>query len=192
VRVQVEEDAIGQIRVGQPVQVYVDALGKNPIEGVIQSIVPRANWQQGSRSFPVIVRMPNTIQSGQPRLKEGMLARITFRGSSREVLLVDKDAIDRSSGKPIIYLVKSDNRVRAVEVQDGMSQGRFTEVTGDLQAGDRIVTEGVERLRPYQEVTILDHVLDHVLGHAIGGEEPSTIVTDSSEDSDCQPPTAGG
>ena len=188
VRVQVEEDAIGQIRVGQQVEVHVDALGKDSMEGVIESIVPRANWQQGSRSFPVIVRMPNTIESGQPKLKEGMLARITFHGASREVLLVDKDAIDRSSGKPIVYLVQPDNRVRAVEVQDGMSQGQFTEVSGELQAGDQIVTEGVERLRPYQEVIVVNQTQDQ----ARGAEDPAAIATDSSEESDSTPPTAGG
>ncbi|MEO2045519.1 MAG: efflux RND transporter periplasmic adaptor subunit [Pirellulales bacterium] len=182
VRVQVEENAIGQISVGQNVEVHVDALGKGPMEGVINSIVPRTKWQQGSRSFPVIVRMPNTIESGQPMLKEGMLARIAFYGATREVLLINKDAIDRSSGKPMVYIVQSDNRVRAVEVQDGLSQGQFIEVCGDLQAGDRIVTEGVERLRPYQEVIVVNRKQEQVKGE----EGPASIATDSSS------PNAGG
>jgi HlyD family secretion protein len=182
VRVQVEEDAIGQIGVGQNVEVHVDALGKDPMKGVIDSIVPRTNWQQGSRSFPVIVRMPNTIESGQPMLKEGMLARIAFYGATREVLLVNKDAIDRSSGKPMVYIVQPDNRVRAVEVQDGLSQGQFIEVSGDLQAGDRIVTEGVERLRPYQEVIVVNRTQEQVKGE----EGPASIATDSSS------PNTGG
>jgi len=98
----------------------------------------------------------NRITDQQPDLKEGMLARITFRGLNREVLLIDKDSIDRSSGRSMVFVVESDNRVRSVEVQSGMSQGQFIEVEGDIQVGDRLVTEGVERLRPFQQVVILE------------------------------------
>ena len=189
VRVQVEEDAIGQIRLGQQVEIHVDALAQQSIGGVIRSVVPRAEWRQGSRSFPVIVRLPNTIESRQPKLKEGMLARVTFHGAPREVLLIDKDAIDRSSGRPLVYLVQADNRVRAVEVQEGMSQGQLVEVTGNLQAGDRLVTEGVERLRPFQEVAILAPRGGDK--PAPGGDSTSAIATDSTEESEPHQPAGG-
>jgi multidrug efflux pump subunit AcrA (membrane-fusion protein) len=156
VRVQVEEDAVEEIRVGQHVDVYVEAIGDEAIDGEIRQIVPKAAWQQGSRSFPIVVRMANTITDGQPRLKEGMSARITFRGPPREVLLVDKDSIDRSSGHAMVFVVEADNRVRAVEIRDGMSQGQLIEVVGDVRAGDQLVTEGVERLRPFERVIVLD------------------------------------
>ncbi|MCA9231829.1 MAG: efflux RND transporter periplasmic adaptor subunit [Planctomycetales bacterium] len=157
IRVQVEEDAIQDIRVGQHTEVYVDAIGAKPFDGEIRSIVPKSNWQQGSRSFPVVVRVANKIVDGQPLLKEGMLARIAFHGQPREALLVAKDSIDRSSGQPVVFVVEPDNRVRAVTVRNGMSQGNLVEVEGDLQAGDRLVTEGVERLRPFQKVVIIDN-----------------------------------
>jgi len=156
IRVQVEEDVVQEIRVGRPIEVFVDALGKEPFAGEIRAIVPKSNWQQGSRSFPVVVRVTNRITDQQPHLKEGMLAHITFRGQSREVLLIDKDSIDRSSGRLMVFVVEPDNRVRSVEVQSGMSQGQFIEVVGDIQVGDQLVTEGVERLRPFQQVVILE------------------------------------
>ena len=100
--------------------------------------------------------MSNTVVEHQPRLKEGMLARIIFRGAPREVLLIDKDSIDRSSGESIVFVVDEDSRARAVTVQTGTSQGQFIEVVGDVQPGERLVTEGVERLRPFQQVTVLE------------------------------------
>ena len=131
VRVQVEEDVIGQIRIGQQVDIRCRCVGSSKcIEGAIRAVVPRADWRLGSRSFPVIVRLPNTIEARQPRLKEGMVARITFHGAPREVLLIDKDAIDRSTGRSVVYLVQPDSLVRAIEVQEGMSQGQWLKSAG--------------------------------------------------------------
>jgi len=190
VRVLVEEDAIGQIHVGQQVEVHVDSLAEEPIEGAIRAVVPSADWRQGSRSFPVIVRLPNTIKSKQPRLKEGMLARITFHGEPRAALLVDKDAIDRSSGQSLVYVVQSDRRVRAVAVQDGMSQGQFIEVRGDLRAGDLLVTEGVERLRPFQEVTVLATAADEDRSKRENGRS-TAFATDSTDPAKPLQPAGG-
>jgi multidrug efflux pump subunit AcrA (membrane-fusion protein) len=39
-----------------------------------------------------------------------------------------------------------------------MAQGEFIEVQGGIQAGDRIVIRGGERLRPGQEVELQEQV----------------------------------
>lgn len=156
VRVNVNESQIDQIQVGQMVDVSVDALGGSLIAGRVEFIVPRSEWQQGSRSFPVVVRMKNQISNGIPQLKEGMVARITFRGPPRQGLLAHKDAIIRSAGLATVFVVESDGTVRAVNVIEGLSEGEFIEVEGDLETGDLLVTEGVERLRPYDRVTVID------------------------------------
>ena len=156
VRVNVEESQIDQIKIDQMVDVRVDALGGAIVRGRIQYVVPKTAWQQGSRSFPVIVRMENQIVDGLPLLKEGMVARITFRGPSRQGLLAHKDAIIRSAGVSTVFVVEEDKTVRAVYVTEGLSEGEFIEVQGDLLPGDLLVTEGVERLRPYDEVVVLN------------------------------------
>ena len=83
------------------------------------------------------------------------MARVLLRGEEKNRLLVHKDAIVRSSGTPMVYVVGPDNKVRKVQVTEGISSGQFVAVTGELKAGDRLVTEGAERLRPFQEVSIL-------------------------------------
>lgn len=161
VQLNVEESLIHEIRIGQQVDVRIDALGSQTISGTVNQIVPRSEWGSGSRSFPVIVRMQNTIRDGRPALNEGMVARVVFSGEPREALLADKDAVVRSSGKPLVYVaeLKPETQmatVRPVEVTEGLSEGQYVEVAGELQEGDLLVTEGVERLHPYDEVEILD------------------------------------
>ncbi len=133
------------------------------IPGTVNQIVPRSEWTTGSRSFPVIVRMQNTLKEGRPLLSEGMVARVVFSGEPREALLADKDAVVRSSGKPLVYVAEQQAEtqtatVRPVEVTEGLSEGQFIEVAGELEEGDLLVTEGVERLHPYDQVEILDFV----------------------------------
>ena len=153
--VNVEESFVSMLSVGQSVDVWIDSLGEEKIIGQIKYIVPRSDWQGGSRSFPVKIRLENRLVEGVPRLKEGMLARVRLRGKEKTRLMAHKDAIVRSSGTPMVYVVGEDNKVRKVQITEGISRGQFIEVIGKLKAGDRLVTEGAERLRPFQEVSIL-------------------------------------
>lgn len=183
VRVNVNESQVDQIGVGQTVDVFIDALGGRSMAGRVQQIVPRSEWQQGSRSFPVVVRMKNVITAGVPLLKEGMVARITFRGPPRRGLLAHKDAIVRSAGLSTVFVVDEDSTVRAVNVVEGLSEGEYIEVEGDLQAGDLLVTQGVERLRPYDQVAVKSKAPDN--GIAPNGIAPDTGTLPASQ-------TAGG
>jgi membrane fusion protein (multidrug efflux system) len=154
VQVNVEESFIAQLRPGQEVEARIDALGGEVVQGTIRQIVPRADWATGSRSFPVIVRMKNSREHDQPRLREGMVARITFRGTPRQALLAHKDAIVRNLVGTLVYVVGADKKVRAVGIQEGISSGEFIAVEGELRDGDLLVTEGVERLRPFDKVAV--------------------------------------
>jgi len=156
VEVQVDEKYIDQIRVGKTVDVFIDALGHEPRSGTIRAIVPRSNWQQGSHGFPVVVRMKNEFIDGRPRLKEGMIARITFHGTPHEALLAHKDAVVRSSGRPTVYVVGTGGEIRGVAVTEGISDGSFIEIRGEISDGDLLVVEGAERVRPLDRVHILN------------------------------------
>lgn len=158
--VNVEESSIHDVKVDQAVDVFVRAASPEPFSGAARYIVPKAQWEQGSRSFPVIIRVRNRIVDGHPQLKEGMTANVTFRGEPREAILVPKDAVVRSSGRPTVFVVEDGNRVRAEVVSEGITSGEFIEVFGNIQEGDVVVTEGVERLRPFETVAILDPPAD--------------------------------
>ncbi len=156
VEVQIDEQYIDQIRLGETVDVMIDAIGPQPRGGTILAIVPRSNWQQGSHGFPVIVRLKNEFVDGSPRLKEGMIARITFRGTPHDALLAHKDAIVRSSGQPTVYVVEADSKIRGVPVSEGLSDGSYIEIFGEVAAGDLLVVEGAERVHPFDRVNVLN------------------------------------
>jgi multidrug efflux pump subunit AcrA (membrane-fusion protein) len=74
------------------------------------------------------------------------------------VILIKKDALVLGGATPIVYkLAKNGDKTTVVQVavKTGSSVGSWIEVTGSLQPGDQVVTQGNERLRPDQEVSIL-------------------------------------
>lgn len=151
----IEETSLSLARMGAVVDVRFDAFPGRTFPGVIQQIVPKSDWQSGSRSFPLRIRVKNTMTDNRPDLKEGMLARVEIKGVTHQAMLVRKDSISRSTGKPVVFVLMPDNRVRPVEIVEGMAHEGYIEVLGgDIKPGQQLVTDGVERMRAFQEVQV--------------------------------------
>nr|WP_240933288.1 MdtA/MuxA family multidrug efflux RND transporter periplasmic adaptor subunit [Diaphorobacter sp. HDW4B] len=54
-----------------------------------------------------------------------------------------------------VYLVKDDNTVTQRKITVGVTDGDRVSVRGDLQPGDRVVTDGIDRLREGAQVSII-------------------------------------
>ena len=159
VTVQVEQRDVAEIRVGDTVSLSEDERGTEQWPGVVHAIVPRSNWETGSRGFPVKVRVQNKlVPSGEtvvPVLKEGMMLHAMFTCRPKTALLVHKDAVVRSMAGSVVYVFDPDpkreglGKVRAVKVVEGDSNQDWLAVTADgIEEGSLIVVEGAERLGP--------------------------------------------
>jgi multidrug efflux pump subunit AcrA (membrane-fusion protein) len=63
-----------------------------------------------------------------------------------DVLAVPTNAIrSDTGGSPYVIVIDSQNAQRAVEVKTGLTQGKLTEVSGDLQAGDLVLVNATAR-----------------------------------------------
>ena len=139
------------------VQVKIDGVSEI-LFGRVVRVVPQADLR--SRSFPVIVRLDNPDH----QLKPGMLASASlFVGQNDDVLLVKKDALVLGGSETLLYVVDdnpTDNNqtVRPVPVKIGAATDDWIQVTGPISAGQRVVIEGNERLRPGQIVQITNQV----------------------------------
>jgi multidrug efflux pump subunit AcrA (membrane-fusion protein) len=150
--VPVPQDAVLGIRIGQKVE--VDAVGRHP--GEVAAIVPEADVR--GRTFPVRIRMQNPVVDNLPKLKAGMLARVTLAvGKELPTLLVPKDAIVLGGPAPIVWVIdEKSGGGRIAPVTVGAGYGDKVGVTGPLKPGDRVVVRGNERLRPGQPLKIKD------------------------------------
>ncbi len=147
VEVQIDQQYIDQIVPGREVTLRVQGTGSRDGKsrdwpGKVASIVPRTNWQEGSRSFPVIIRMQNEFDTSTtpptPALREGMMAEAAFLGQPVEGTLVPKDAIVRTSRGAFIFVLNPTQgdaapSVRQVLVTQGVSTGEWIQVTGEAR-----------------------------------------------------------
>lgn len=137
--------------------IVLDSLSE-PLEGTVHRIVPQADLM--SRAFPVKIRLRNPTTETGYVLKPGMLANATMHiGSTADKLLVAKDALvlnDKTSKLMVLDQTQQPPVAKAVQVRTGHAVGSMIEVIGDVKAGDWVVIEGNERLRPNQTVNILN------------------------------------
>ncbi|HAA50310.1 MAG TPA: efflux RND transporter periplasmic adaptor subunit [Planctomycetaceae bacterium] len=158
VKVSVLESQVPHLRIGTSVRVEIMALPQQVLTGTIATIIPQGD--QRTRTFPVKIRLSNTITEGRPLIKAGMLSRVTLpTGARTRALLVPKDALVLGGRSPVVYVVGADKAdpkkqvVRLVPVRLGVASGSLIQVTGEIAAGQQVVVQGNERLRPGQSVS---------------------------------------
>ncbi len=148
--VHVDQADIPHVRLGQSASVHVEGAGSSKWTGRIVHIVPQSDWERGSRSFPVVVRIPNTINTLEveglegktrqqlvPELKAGMMARVTFRGSEHDTLLAPKDALVRTTRGTYVFVYEPVKASAALDPhQPTMGAVHQVEIEADLHMSD--------------------------------------------------------
>ncbi len=89
------------------------------------------------------------------RLPVGQTVRVTIPTADvREVLAVPRDALVLRGDGIAVFIIDEDNTARRIRVTTGIGAGEWIEVSGPIQAGDKVVIRGNERLRAGQEVMV--------------------------------------
>jgi multidrug efflux system membrane fusion protein len=83
------------------------------------------------------------------------------------VVVVPSAAIQRGAQGTVVYVVKEDSTVTLRPITAGATEGQVTEVVTGLQAGERVITDGVDRIREGVKVEVTEPG-----GGARGGASP--------------------
>ena len=142
--VNVDEADIANIRLGQQALIYAIAYPDDPVEGTIESIAVSARVAEGEqgRSFAIKIRITDTMGL---ELRPGMSCRTEIFTDLKEgVVAVPIQAIiveeDLSEDETDYYVFRRDgDRAERVDVEVGISDDTFQEITSGLSLGDEIV-----------------------------------------------------
>ncbi len=133
------------ITVGEEVSV---SDGEQAINAPVRRIIPVGD--EATRTFEVRVDLEDS-----PWIA-GTAVRVHLpRAPSEHVIAVPQDALVLRSQGSHVWVVEEDDTVRQVHVEAGTRGDGMIAVTGELEAGDRVVVRGAENLRPGQAVNIL-------------------------------------
>ena len=86
-------------------------------------------------------------------LIDGQLVTVIAEtGTPENVVLVPQQALQIDQAGPFVLVVDAENKIEARRIEGGRSDGARLVVTKGLAAGDRVVTEGIQKVRPGQVV----------------------------------------
>ncbi|MBF7081574.1 efflux RND transporter periplasmic adaptor subunit [Desulfallas sp. Bu1-1] len=147
VKATVTENLINKIKQGQQVPVLVSAVSAKPFTGTITNIALAAD--PVSKAYPIKVQIDNPGYL----LKPGMFAEVQLSGEQKETLLVPREAVVKSNGKDIVWVVK-DGKAGSRPVTVGISDGKKIEIKKGLKEGEQVVVSGQDTLQENAKVEI--------------------------------------
>jgi multidrug efflux system membrane fusion protein len=116
-------------------------------QGVIDSIDNRLDTSSGT------IRVRARFDNADGVLVPGLYARVRVGGgNSHQALLVSDAAIQTDQDKKFVLVVGKENKVEYREVKLGDQHGSLRVITDGLRPGDRIVVNGIQRVRPNDSV----------------------------------------
>jgi len=126
-----------------PVQMGTAASTDTPFEGRLQLVDNQVDAKSGT------VRARAVFDNKDGQLMPGQFARIRMgQATQATALLVNERAVGTDQNKKFVMVVGADNKAAYREVTLGASVNGLRVVKGGLVANERIVVNGLQRVRP--------------------------------------------
>ncbi|MEY2857090.1 MAG: hypothetical protein RLZZ74_1402, partial [Cyanobacteriota bacterium] len=138
IEAKVPEASIGQIKLGQPVNIQVDTYGNETFEGKVRLIAPRAVKENNVTFFRVKV----ALVTGQDKLQSGMNTRLTFKGEpiANAITIPLAAVVTQADGQTGVYLAGTEGKEQFKAIKLGTTTGDRVQILEGLTKGDRIFT----------------------------------------------------
>jgi HlyD family secretion protein len=148
---EVDEIDVVLVDVGQRVSVEVDALRDRPLTGTIVALSQSPQRvATGGTIYRTRVRLdePAPIDGALPNLRGGLTGTADIEVQRIEgALTVPTTALLRSGGSEVVYVVRGGIAVEVAVSVLAFGEARAA-IVGELTAGERVITTGVERATP--------------------------------------------
>ena len=141
-RIPVPESVAAKVRIGDAVDVKVQATGEHFTDKVARFT---GALDPTTRTMQVEIDVPNPAY----RLQPGMYADVVLASDSRnDVLTVPVNAIQRDQSKTSVLVVDPQDRVQKREVQTGVQGSSNVEIVSGLSAGERVIVGNLGSYQP--------------------------------------------
>ena len=137
----VPEKFLGAMTPGAKVLAQAASYPDRDFEGVVRTV--------GSRVDPVTraIQVRAHIPNGDGALRPGMLLTVRVVMAERRSLVVPENAVYQIQDRHYVYVVDPELVARERQIETGERRFGLVEVTGGLAEGDRVVSEGIVKLR---------------------------------------------
>jgi len=137
------------VRPGQPIRAVTEVWPGESFSGVVKSINTRLDPH--TRSATVRAELPNR----DDKLRPGMLLRVEVDKGEAPVLQIPEEAVIPIGKQQFVFRVGEDSVANRVPIEIGRRRVGVLEVRSGLEAGDRVVTQGILRVQPGNPVDVV-------------------------------------
>ncbi|MGE0004474.1 MAG: efflux RND transporter periplasmic adaptor subunit [Parvibaculaceae bacterium] len=148
VNFSVPEFYLSKLSVDQKIEIIADALPGTRFEGQIYAIDPAIDVNGRA------IRIKATLSNENGRLRPGLLARITVKGSPRTAVTIPESALV-SRGDDFLVFKADNGKAKETKVLAGRRENGFVEILEGVEAGQQVVIAGQARLRDGVDVEIV-------------------------------------
>ena len=172
---QVPDRFLTGVREGQAITARADAYPGATFQGHIAKLDTRID--ERTRALTARAEFPNPDH----RLKPGMMLRVAIAQGSRQALSAPEPAVMVQGDTASVFLVAQQGQRTVADqrpVVTGARQDGFVELKDGVQAGDRIVADGLNKIQTGQPVRVAGPGGDHAAagkpgaGPGAGGPRP--------------------
>jgi RND family efflux transporter MFP subunit len=174
-RMPVPEDAVKYVKIGDQLEIRVDALGRS-FTGKVVRFTRNVNFE--TRTMETEVDVENKDLSIDP----GMYANTQLQlDHVANVLTIPVEALVLMGNKETVYVLDSQNRVHQRSIQVGLEGSRLVEIKSGLAEGEAVIVGGQEKYQEGEQVRPVPVArLASDVTHAPGG----TIDLHADQDAD--------
>ncbi|HRL22610.1 efflux RND transporter periplasmic adaptor subunit [Alcaligenes sp. SDU_A2] len=136
---RIPEQYLADVRAGMPVELRFDAFPGQPRMGTVLAVSPVVD--AAGRSILLRAQVPNDDGA----LRPGLFARVRLELSRQQALMVPETALAPAGQSQFVYVVK-DGRALRRQVEVGLRQDAWVQVSGDLKAGENVLVAGLQKV----------------------------------------------
>tara|TARA_Y100000294_G_scaffold140344_1_gene134070 strand:- start:67 stop:606 length:540 start_codon:yes stop_codon:yes gene_type:complete len=134
------------LKKGLPIKAKFSAYKNKTYTGEIESVANRIDPQTRS----ILIRVKVTNENSE--LIPGSLLEIEIKYNERSSLGIPDTSIINQGTKKFVYKVLENNIVNKLEINTGIRHNGNIEVLSELKAGDKVVAEGLAKVRPRAKI----------------------------------------
>ncbi len=147
-RIHVPERVLPQLRLGQAARLKVETYPGREFSGVIKMISPTVDANTGTVKVTLELRNPGGLRPGM--FGTAYIATQT----NPDAVVVPRRSILRERDQNFVFVINPDSTVSRREVTTGFAEEDLVEIVRGVEAGETIVTVGVETLNDGYPVVV--------------------------------------
>lgn len=157
-------DYITRVKSERPQEVILQMANGQSFEpkGVVETIEADFNNETGNIAFRAVFQNPKGI------LRHGETGNILMPTTLKDALLIPQKTTFEILDKKYVFVVDKDNVIKTREIKTGVEIPHLYVVTGGLQKSDKILVEGLRKVKNNQKIEYDFHTQKMIVADLTG------------------------